>query len=593
MSYLKDFIKRINLNDYPAFLQLWEEYCYSDEIDPYEFIEILENVKKSPLVNKFGNHVEKGLVLWKLIKEPNLSHEAIKLIYDIENTNSENLAQLALDYLSEKYPNDSYMHDKLRIVGLRTKDLFQGAIRKYELLTHISKGNFVFHTAGWGTGEILDFSLIREELSLEFEYVLGVKHLSFENALKTLLPLPKDHFLAKRFGNPDLFEEESRQDPVKTIRILLRDLGPKTSSEIKDELCELVIPEEEWSKWWQSAKTKMKKDRKIKAPASVKKPFILLDKEVSYEQSLFNALEEKPSTEQIIQTIYAFFRDHAEALKNEELKSKLYNKFKEVLASEKLTIAHQLQIHYFIQDLTNEKKYEPTKNIIESSENLTELINDIQIANFKKRTLILIKNVLENWEEIFYNQLFIIHPHLLRDYILQELLKTKDQEKLHKKIEQLLIHPITYPHVFVWYFQKIFNKKTEFPFGNEKGQKQFFEQFLVLLDHLSQKPELRDLGKKMIQILSNNRYENVRKIMEKTTKNEAQEYLLLTTKCRILSDHEIKIIHSLAEVIHPSLNTQKEEETFDVIYTSAKGYNKIHQRINEINDIEMIENERN
>ena len=48
------------------------------------------------------------------------------------------------------------------------------------------KGNFVFHTGGWGTGEIVDVSLVREELVLEFEYVVGSQHFSFEKAFKTL-----------------------------------------------------------------------------------------------------------------------------------------------------------------------------------------------------------------------------------------------------------------------------------------------------------------------------------------------------------------------------------------------------------------------
>ena len=37
MTYLKDFRKRIDANDYHSFLKLWEEYCYCDEIDTKEF----------------------------------------------------------------------------------------------------------------------------------------------------------------------------------------------------------------------------------------------------------------------------------------------------------------------------------------------------------------------------------------------------------------------------------------------------------------------------------------------------------------------------------------------------------------------------
>ena len=53
---------------------------------------------------------------------------------------------------------------------------------------------------------------------------------------------------------------EGKDDPDVLIRVLLKDLGPKTAQEIKDELCELVIPEKDWSKWWQAARAKIKKD---------------------------------------------------------------------------------------------------------------------------------------------------------------------------------------------------------------------------------------------------------------------------------------------------------------------------------------------
>ena len=109
------------------------------------------------------------------------------------------------------------------------------------MLTHINEGNFVYHTGGWGTGEIIEFSLVREQLVLEFEHVIGRKDLPFEQAFKHLVPIDNNHFLARRFGYPDLLEKEAKEDPISVIRLLLKDLGPKTAIEIKEELCELVI----------------------------------------------------------------------------------------------------------------------------------------------------------------------------------------------------------------------------------------------------------------------------------------------------------------------------------------------------------------
>lgn len=128
---------------------------------------------------------------------------------------------------------------------------------------HLSEGNFVFHQGGWGVGEIMGVSFLQQKVLVEFEGVLTAKDISFETAFRMLVPLRKDHFLARRFGDPDAFEAFARKEPVAAIECLLKDLGPKNAKEIRNELVELVIPEEVWSRWWQSAKIKMKKMREF------------------------------------------------------------------------------------------------------------------------------------------------------------------------------------------------------------------------------------------------------------------------------------------------------------------------------------------
>ena len=111
--------------------------------------------------------------------------------------------------------------------------------------------------------------------------------------LKLLFPFPSAHFLARRFSNPDQLEKEGREDPVALIKLLLHDLGPKTAAEIKDELCELVIPEKDWTKWWQGARAKIKKNPIIESPDTLKEPFYLRKAELSPEERLQEAMHNK------------------------------------------------------------------------------------------------------------------------------------------------------------------------------------------------------------------------------------------------------------------------------------------------------------
>jgi transcription elongation factor GreA len=114
---------------------------------------------------------------------------------------------------------------------------------------------------------------------------------------------------------------------------------------------------------------------------------------------------------------------------------------------------------------------------------------------------------------------------------------------------------------------------------------------LILLAALEQSGDRRELVKKMQGILTSGRYAIVRKIMKTATLEDVKEFLLLVTKCHSLSEHDIQIFHSLAEVAYPSLATgSKEAVEEDVIWTTREGYESLQKRIEHIGTVETVEN---
>lgn len=596
MAYLKDFQSRIQQNDYPGFLKIWEEYCYGDQPDGQEIIATLEAVKNSSLAKSFGLHVERGLALWRLLQNAEEAHQVLRLILDLQTTQSEELADLATEFLKNRHPEDPLLQEKLRLVGLRTRERFQGAISHFELLTHMQPGNFVFHTAGWGTGEVLEVSFLREEVTLEFEYVVGAQHFSFEKAFKTLVPLPSHHFCARRFGNPDALEKEARENPNEILRLLLKDLGPKNGAEIKRELYDLVIPAADWNRWWQTARLRAKKDTKIESPKDLKEPFRLLEKEVPHEVSFHKQLEANPSVESSIQMIYSFLRDFPETLKNQEFRTSLQTRLSQWMeGGETLSTAQRIELLFLMEDLGLSKANQKVYSLLFEEENKAGLICSLSILPFQKRALQIFMKSSSEWPELFLDLLFLVDQNLLRDFLLQELNTPATQEALKQKLSALLIHPISFPDVFLWYFQKILDKKAKLPFSEKEGQNRFFEGLLILLDHLEKKPHLRDLSKKIINLITEDRYKLVRDMMKQSSTQEVKEYLLLSTKCGSLTDHDIKIFYSLAEVAHPSLVRSRKEkgagsEEEEVLWTTQEGYQKVVQRMQQIATVETVDN---
>jgi len=574
-------------------MQLWEEYAQGDSVKPDEFEDILEMVKESDFAERFGQYVESALPLWSLVEDPEASYRILSLIMDLQTTNTPKFQELALKAIQDRHPQDPQFDLKIRLVGLRGMGNFQGALSNYELLTHMNKGRFVFHTGGWGAGEIMDLSLIREQLVIEFEHVLGKRDFSFENAFKMLKPLPNDHFLARRFGNPDKLEEDARRDPCAIIKLLLKDLGPKTAPEMKDELCEWVIPEADWTKWWQNARARLKKDTMVEVPSSMKDSFILRETEVSHEDRFLRQMARTQGVDEIILTTYNFVRDFPNMLKKDEVRQSILDKMSELISRSDITADQEIQILIFVEHfLSASIEGLSLKEKVRNLDNISQLADDIQILAFKKRFLTAIRDFREDWVDLFLDLLLTVQQNPLRDYLLRELSQPETVTKLGHQIEELLHHPKRYPETFVWYFQKI-TADPKALFADKDGQCEFLESFLILLHQIENQPEHRDLVKKMYQLLTKKRYQVIRDVMNGSDIEFAREFLLLVTKCHTFANHDVKIMRSLAEVAHPSLSEDKTESAdmlANAIWTTKEGFSKTQQRIEHIGTVETVQN---
>lgn len=598
MTYLAEFKNAMNNRNFPKFLQLWEEYCTSDQVDVEEFTELLQAIKNSEFAKSFGKLVETAVPLWQCIKEKNDSYNVLKLLIDLQNTNTPALAELSQQALKEKYSNDSQFNERLRLIGLRTRENFQGALANYDLLAHMDKNQFVYHTGGWGAGEIVDISSLRQQVTVEFEKVGGKKHFTFDNAFKALLPLHTNHFLVRRFAFADELEKEARDNPVEAVKLLLRDLGPKTAAEIKDELCELVIPEDDWVKWWQNARTKLKKDPLIEFPDSIKEPFKIRKSEITQEEQLHKAIQNNTEIDEVIQSTYNLLRDQPEMKKNKDISSKLRDRLSEQLKNPEITPSQELQIHLTLEThFGHQIDGKSVKDRILNQKNIEDLIHGIEIVALKKRAMTLVKEVREDWITILLNLLMSIKHSALRDYIVKELNQGESKEQFDKALENLLQHPERYPEAFIWYFQTVINEEdSSLPYSGKEGHCQIFDAFLVLLSKIESKPEYKELTKKMYMMLSGKRYELVRTIFQGASLDFVKEFLLLASKCHTLSDHDMKTLRSLAAVVHPSLgkDTPKERDIVEesVIWTTEEGLRKVQEKVKHIGTVEVVENAR-
>jgi transcription elongation factor GreA-like protein/transcription elongation GreA/GreB family factor len=594
MSYLKEFISKIQKIDYPGFLTLWEEYCNGDQLDADELIAILDNLRKSEMGPNLGRHIERILPLWETCQDPEKSFKVLRGLLDVQYAFSDVMADAAMKMIEARFGQASQFQEKLKLVGLKTKDKIQGCIRNFELLDHLSKGNFVLHGSGWGVGEVLDISFLREEFSVEFELVAGKKTLSFSTAYKTLEPISKEHILAMRFSKPDELELFAKKDPVVFMKKFLVELGPKTASEIKDELCDLVIPQDEWVKWWQQTRAKLKKDAMIECPEELKQCFKLRLEELTYEERLKKILSAlQGELLETIDAVYSFFRDFPDAYKSPVVVSLAKKALEHFLDQGHLRTSEELMIYMLLDDLGEADKQQKLEELIKSYQDLVPIFEQIPIISLKKRALVLIRALRPDWKMLFELLLMHINYHPLRDYLFGELSHEGSHEGLHQFVQKLMAHPYEAPDAFIWLFEKG-AEDHDFCRQYQLTLPLLFQGLLILLSRVEVLSTQKNSAKKILSFMMDDKFALVRQVMKEASIADLKEILLLCSKCQSFSDHELKIFQSLAEVAEPSLAKVVQEGLMGddphVIWCTQEGYIKMQKRVHHIATVETVDN---
>ncbi len=593
MTYLEEFRSSLTARDYNKILVLWQEYCENDQLDVGELSDILQLIKKSDFATPFGKYIEAILPLVMIVADEEKQLELLQYLYDLQTSNSQTLYDLAREILTRHFGTDPKFNEKLRIIGLRTKESFQGVISNFLLLNHIEKGNFVLHASDWGVGEIVDCSFLREQIIVEFENVHGAKKaISFKNGFRSLIPLPKDHVLVLRFADPDQLVAKATKRPVELISHILRDLGPKTAHEIKELLYEYVIDADRYSKWWQATRSKLKKDGHIQLPKTAKDRFLLREEKLEAVDRLCHALQGKEGFYEIFGTIYPLIRDFPELLKKKSKSVELVReKALSLLAMEGISDIDRLQAYFFLQYFLEDPAYfDQIRAVIQNIDDVQRELCRIEVVVMRKYFMQAIRQIRPDWEELFCQMLLVAEPSQLRDYLLKELSTPEATPRLLKLLEYLLEHPASYPDSFLWYFQKLVAREARL-LTSQHDCERFFESFFLLLSSLEHRPAYRDIVKKMHTLLTGERFKIVRELLKDSDKAFAQEFLLLASKCHTIPKHNQKILHSLVEVVH-GVAKERADPLLDhsIIWTTNAGYERVKARIAHLGTFEIVDN---
>ena len=189
-----------------------------------------------------------------------------------------------------------------------------------ERLTQLAPGNFCIHKS-FGAGKILEWDLPAKRVVIDFEKNSN-QTMDLQFAIQRTEWIPEDDFRAKKISEIETLRELAKTDAVATlIHILESHGGAITPDAVEKVLSGTVIAENDYKKWWDSAKKALRESRLATIPGRRTEPILLRNTDQSPAEMLLTDFEAAKDIKGMIRALEAIasdigaFEQDTEALK--------------------------------------------------------------------------------------------------------------------------------------------------------------------------------------------------------------------------------------------------------------------------------------
>ncbi|MEI7733360.1 MAG: GreA/GreB family elongation factor [Verrucomicrobiota bacterium] len=166
----------------------------------------------------------------------------------------------------------------------------QGKIspKQIEALVALATSGFCHHRS-WGFGQITTIDTVFARFLIDFPNRPS-HQMDLGFAADSLKPIPKDHILARKASDLDGLRQMAALHHLDLIKLVLNSFGGKATV---DQIQQSLVPDvirDDWKKWWEAARTEMKKDGHFVLPLKKTEPLAYQSKEVSLQDRLMAEL---------------------------------------------------------------------------------------------------------------------------------------------------------------------------------------------------------------------------------------------------------------------------------------------------------------
>ena len=354
----------------------------------------------------------------------------------------------------------------------RAEEAAGGSDNKYvrELWAQLmfQPGDWVFHDAGWGLGEVKEIDAENGELKIDFASKEDHK-VKLGAAAKFFRKLPEEDIMVQRAAHMDELKAKCKDDPVAVVLNILK--GHNNKSNLKRIKAELVphkvIESKNWAKWWTATRKELAQHQYIKLGTGTNPTIDRLVTAMTLEDETRERFDNAVRLHQKLDLIRRYLRDSQKSEARQGLLQYIANELKEdvnrddpldepqhgsafTLAGERIVVA------FLLDDLKKAEKgieIEPGYDIdelVKDSELLLARLEQIGDADYQGRALELHAKLNEKDWPATYREAMLKDVPSLWDNISKQLLENDKHKELRKSLDAIMADGEKYPLQSLW-----------------------------------------------------------------------------------------------------------------------------------------------
>lgn len=600
IAYYKKALNRyIHNKNFLQVEELWKKLLTFDSVGYDYFLNLDQKILKNFSLDR---SIELLKILYQHVLQKEEYDNAIKVLKLIlqKVPNDEFARKEIVSVYRKKYKDHSQLEEYIKKSNLEGSwRNIQDAINSFEKHIAFDKGNFVYHRT-WGIGRIVDVS--KDIFTINFQNKKDHK-MSLKMALTSLQILPKNHIWILKLRNLELLKKKVREDIPWALKTIILSYNNKaTVKNFQDELVPDIISENEWNSWWNQAKKILKTDPTFGTVLNSNNTFEVREKPQTFEEKTLNAFKNAKEFHQRLSLILDYL-EYTEPDPDPDFLEEMLSYFSTFLNSLNNVTEFTILSYLLISEVITKYKFIKQTIPYSFSEYFNKLEDPVNVysiiptSDFKREYLINIKKCSNNWQDLFV-KLFYLFPNTL---IYDELLK-ENPEIIEKVIKDIIIKYKEYPESFYWIITNVLDNNLMKKLGINTDKIIFSVLHLIeiVTKNINNKKEIAR-NKKLVKQFKDYLTENdfLLKYIEKADFDFSKRlYSIINDLVYFDSEYVVAVKDKIAS-IYPEIDIDKELKfdtnisklaTEDKILTTKASYERMHQEMLYIKDVELPNN---